>query len=767
MATRWWVGTGTWNTSNTANWSATENGSTGQSVPGAGDDVKFGTGSTSCTIGATVSCLTLICNANFSGTITGSSALTVAGTAFTLAGGTFSYSGALSFTLAAGTCVITTAGKSLSCAITWNGAGTFQLADAFASTTTITHTLGTWDCNSKTMQATVYNSAGASTRALVAAGSAWTLTGTGTVVNVASSLTMTSAPDSITINNATATGKTFTGGSKTWNDVIFSGAGSGSLTFNSASTTYRDITITNSNSAGVAISATTTLRNFSSSGWAGVLSGASAVTCTGSWTWDSAIGTPTWNGTLTFGGSSGTQTITSNGKTFAGAVTINNAGATAQLADAFITSGAFTVTAGTFNSNSKSMRSTLFTAVVSNTRSITLDNTAYTCTGSGTAVNIIGTGITFSMTGGSFTVSDASASSKTVQVNIPITLGDLSFTGAGTGALTIIGNDSTPPVFRDIFVANTGGAGFSITSGNFSCRNLDFTSYTGVYSGNRGGNVSGNLTLGATMATVTCIGVVTFNGTSGTQTITSNGVSHSLQPTINNSGTAIVSLADNFTTSSGTFTVTAGSFTTNSKSLTCRKFISTNSNTRSITLDNSVITCTVPTSGNAWDFTNASGLTLSATGSEIKLNGIVTGVTPTFAGGGQTYHYLTLIGAAGVTSGGYVVSGSNTFDKIEIQGTGGTAQRVFFNDGDTQTVTRFVAQGVTAGHFTLGSFSGGAAYISKSAGEMIEIDYVELVGGLNVKGGALWFAGVHSTATADSNQGWFLFSSPLPALLVG
>jgi hypothetical protein len=59
MANRYWVGTGTWNTTNTANWSTASNGTGGASVPGTADAVIFNSSSGNCTLGSTVDCLTL------------------------------------------------------------------------------------------------------------------------------------------------------------------------------------------------------------------------------------------------------------------------------------------------------------------------------------------------------------------------------------------------------------------------------------------------------------------------------------------------------------------------------------------------------------------------------------------------------------------------------------------------------------------------------------------------------------------------------------
>jgi hypothetical protein len=52
MASRFWVGTGSWTAVNTTNWSATSGGSGGASVPTAADDVRFNASSGNCTVGS-------------------------------------------------------------------------------------------------------------------------------------------------------------------------------------------------------------------------------------------------------------------------------------------------------------------------------------------------------------------------------------------------------------------------------------------------------------------------------------------------------------------------------------------------------------------------------------------------------------------------------------------------------------------------------------------------------------------------------------------
>lgn len=107
MASRFWVGgTGTWDNSNTTNWSATSGGAGGQSAPVAGDDVTFdaSSGGGVVTTNATLSIQSLTCSAHtgtldFSAnnnniTITGNFTNTGAGTrTFNMGNGTWTFSG--------------------------------------------------------------------------------------------------------------------------------------------------------------------------------------------------------------------------------------------------------------------------------------------------------------------------------------------------------------------------------------------------------------------------------------------------------------------------------------------------------------------------------------------------------------------------------------------------------------------------------------------------------------------------------------------------
>jgi hypothetical protein len=81
-ASRYWVGGGSsvnWNATANTNWAATSGGANNQSVPTSADDVIFDTTASPATISATITILTFTKTAGYTGTITRSAVLTVAG----------------------------------------------------------------------------------------------------------------------------------------------------------------------------------------------------------------------------------------------------------------------------------------------------------------------------------------------------------------------------------------------------------------------------------------------------------------------------------------------------------------------------------------------------------------------------------------------------------------------------------------------------------------------------------------------------------------
>lgn len=155
MANRYWRGgTGTWNSTNTANWSTTDGGAGGASVPTSADNVYFtglsGTGT--CTVSGTANCGALYFAShgltNYTGTFAGSSAVNVNGDFGISPSMTWTQSGVIGI-VGSGGRIVYPNGKTVSCTLSRNmTSGTLTMAGAFTTTNLfrgISGTAGDWD----------------------------------------------------------------------------------------------------------------------------------------------------------------------------------------------------------------------------------------------------------------------------------------------------------------------------------------------------------------------------------------------------------------------------------------------------------------------------------------------------------------------------------------------------------------------------------------------------------------------------------------------
>ena len=145
MADRYWVGgTAAWDGTAGSKWAATSGGTGGETVPTTADDVFFSSASTGTATIATgnTGAKSINCT-GFTGTLTGTAAITVAGSVTLVAGMTYTHTGTVTFT---GTGTLTTAGKTFS-AVTIDASGfTVTLGDALnISSRSITVSRGTFD----------------------------------------------------------------------------------------------------------------------------------------------------------------------------------------------------------------------------------------------------------------------------------------------------------------------------------------------------------------------------------------------------------------------------------------------------------------------------------------------------------------------------------------------------------------------------------------------------------------------------------------------
>jgi hypothetical protein len=118
----------------------------------------------------------------------------------------------------------------------------------------------------------LFSSSNSNTRTITMGSGTWTLTGTGTVWTTATATNLTVTPDSSTINitDTSITGKTFTGGGKTFGNITFTGDNItvvGSNTFNQFRLANAGLTTGLLLTAGT----TQTVSGFSNNGTAGNL----------------------------------------------------------------------------------------------------------------------------------------------------------------------------------------------------------------------------------------------------------------------------------------------------------------------------------------------------------------------------------------------------------------------------------------------------------------------------------------------------------------
>jgi hypothetical protein len=209
----------------------------------------------------------------------------------------------------------------------------------------------------------------------------------------------------------------------------------------------------------------------------------------------------------TFAATSGTQQITTNGKTLDFPITQNSPGATVQLQDN-LTMGStrtFTLTAGTLDlsSGNRTLSAGFFTSSVTNVRSVAFGTGNITLTGNAATIYSITNGLNLTFTGTPVVNCTYAGSTGTRTITTSLNVG--TFTSLPTFNISA-GSDI-------VLFTNNSGTG---------CLSLDFTGFTGTCSSLPRSFVN-NLTLVSGM-TLTNTGTIAFVGTSGTQQVTSAGL---------------------------------------------------------------------------------------------------------------------------------------------------------------------------------------------------------------------------------------------------
>ena len=281
MASRYWVlGSGTWDTTTTTNWSATSGGLGGASAPTSADDVIFDANSNvlttafTVTMGATANCLSFS-TGGAGGALDGVMTLSLGATSVLYVYGSFTLPATNLTWTATNGATLQFAATTTGTTITTNGVnmgasyvyvfgvgGGWTLGSAWTSTQGFVVLVGTFDTGNYNLTCSTFISNGTSTRALTLGSS------TVTTSNGTNSFTFTS------------TGLTFNAGTST---LVVSGGGA----FAGVGLTFYNVSFT-STTLGVTITGANTYNNMTFAGKSAV--GISNISITGN---------QTINGTLT------------------------------------------------------------------------------------------------------------------------------------------------------------------------------------------------------------------------------------------------------------------------------------------------------------------------------------------------------------------------------------------------------------------------------------------------------------------------------------
>lgn len=446
MAARYWVGgTGTWNTTSTANWSATSGGAAGASAPTSADNaiIDSASGNGTVTIGEDVPCVQLDIR-------------------------------------------------------------TFT---------------GTLDFNNK-------------------------------IVNVA--------------GNALVVLRTDTGSTVTGNPVVnltYSGS-TGTRTIGVAAVTESNAMTVNVTAGTdiVATSSTSAVKNLNFTGFSGTFSNTTR-TIFGSLTISSGMTVASGTGVNTFAATSGTQQITTNGKTLDFPITQNGVGGTVQLQDN-LTMGStrtFTLTSGTLDLSvgNRTLSTGLFSSTNSNTRSIAFGTGNITVTGNSATILSFSTATNFTYTGASNIICSYAGSTGTRTITPPST------NAVQSNAMNIAVTAGTDTV------AVTGSARFNT---------FDLTGFAGTLTSSSTMRYFQDLVFSSGMTLGSIGGTFFFIGTSRTQKVTTAGKAINTDITIDAPSSTIqfqdaLNTGNIFTITNGTVqlkngvTSTVGSFVANNSNV--------------------------------------------------------------------------------------------------------------------------------------------------------------------------------------------------------
>jgi hypothetical protein len=453
MANRYWVGgTGTWNASSTTNWSDTSGGSSGASVPVAGDTAIFDQAATYTVTLSYAAALSIDGIQNTAGTVT--FAGSVAGGGITLQSLTLTTTAIWDSTTAlifdgTGSYTLDTNGVALACGVQINNVnGAWALASNFALRAGLIFDLtsGALLLGSSTITATRFFSANTNTRTLAFGTGKIVINSNGVAIVVSINATnlTTSGSKRLDISRPSTTCTVNTG----MTDLnVFVTSGFYGLTLGSVASSIGSLNFT---------------------GFTGQVTFGSALQIKGDIVLGAGMSTGSFATVLTLGGT-GVRTITSNGVEFRAPVTVNTTDGTWQLLDAMSVGTslgrALALTSGTLDLNNQTIAAGAFTSSGSATRALAMGTGKLSTSGNFTLSDTVSS---FSITG-TGTIEFTGAAARTLSG-----LGYQAFpvvTHIGTGQLTITGSNK----FTSLSVTPTTGNTLLFEGGSLNEFTLSFS----------------------------------------------------------------------------------------------------------------------------------------------------------------------------------------------------------------------------------------------------------------------------------------------------
>jgi hypothetical protein len=338
----------------------------------------------------------------------------------------------------------------------------------------------------------------------------------------------------------------------------------------------------------------------------------------------------------------------------------------------------------------------------------------------------------------------------------------LTWSGSNSWALTSGGSGSNDnfPLAQDTAVIddNTALTG-TLSSAVYNIGTLDASARTIGITLSHGSQPIryGDYTLGSGV-TISGTSAQTFSGR-GTQTFTSAGKTITFPITVDKP-TGAFELGDAYE-SSNTLTLTQGTFDAKNYSVTCTRFDSSNSNTRTLTMGSGLWTLSgtgTGVTGSVWVMGTPTGLTLNKDTADILLSNTGTAARE-FRASGRSFNKITIGGATGTSTTTFSLSPSFT----ELASIKTVAHTITFSSASFNVGTWSVT-GTAGNVVTVNSSSAGTRRTINLTNATSDIDFLD-VQDIGITDPDKFYVGDNSTDSGN-NLNVIFTAAPSPGVLV-